>query len=217
MIRETRLINIQGIPMMVYAPPECISDDIVKYKNFWEFEIFNKWKHRFPTEGLMLDLGANIGSHCLQFNLNFPLLDIWAFEPHPQNFNLLLQNTKGNPRIICFNVGVGSTTSLVGIDDGHHSNAGVVRIVNNGKHIVLVLALDTLSFLNKRVTFVKLDVEGHEYSAIEGMRNMLEEHKPMIWVEDLLPGRPSVKFLNRLGYIVIEEMDKTNDFLLKHE
>jgi hypothetical protein len=50
MKNETRLLNIKGVPMLVHGSPECVSDDIVKYNNFWEFEIFNKWKHYFPSE-----------------------------------------------------------------------------------------------------------------------------------------------------------------------
>ena len=50
MKRDTRLISINNIPLLIFDSPECISDDIVRYKNFWEFELFNKWKQHFPTE-----------------------------------------------------------------------------------------------------------------------------------------------------------------------
>jgi len=58
MIRETRIVSIHNTPMVIFEGPECISDDIVKYNNFWEFELFNKWKEYFPTTGLMLDIGG---------------------------------------------------------------------------------------------------------------------------------------------------------------
>ena len=42
MKRETRIVSIHNTPMVIFESPECISDDIVKYNDFWEFEIFNK-------------------------------------------------------------------------------------------------------------------------------------------------------------------------------
>ena len=65
MKRGTRIVSIKNTPMIIFEGPETISDDIVKYNNFWEFELFNKWKQHFPTEGLFFDIGANIGNHCL--------------------------------------------------------------------------------------------------------------------------------------------------------
>ena len=42
-MRSTKIISIKGNPMIIFDSPEMISDDIVKYNNFWEFELFNKW------------------------------------------------------------------------------------------------------------------------------------------------------------------------------
>ena len=93
-MRSTKIISIKNTPMVIFESPECISDDIVKYNDFWEFELFNKWKKYFPKEGLMLDIGANIGSQCVQFIHHFPELKIYAFEPFKENFDVLIQNTK---------------------------------------------------------------------------------------------------------------------------
>ena len=113
MKRGTRIVSIKNTPMIIFEHPECISDDIVKYDNFWEFELFNKWRKYFPTDGLMLDIGANIGSHCVQFKVAFPNLKIWAFEPFLENFNLLKQNIEQFEDVHAFNVGIGSNNSMV--------------------------------------------------------------------------------------------------------
>ena len=47
-MRSTKIVSIKNIPMVIFDSPECISDDIVKYNDFWEFELFNKWKETFP-------------------------------------------------------------------------------------------------------------------------------------------------------------------------
>lgn len=211
MKRSTRLISIKNTPMVIFEGPECISDDIVKYRDFWEFELFTEWCEHFPTKGLMLDIGANIGSHCLQFKTNFPDLQIWAFEPFPENYKLLKENIKRFSDIHCFNVGVGSNNSMVHFDNGHEQNSGVVKISSTGNVTNLVLALDTINFPTK-VDFIKIDVEGHELSAFEGMTRLLQKDKPVIWLED--NEGTAVPFLQRLGYRIIKEKIETNDYLM---
>jgi FkbM family methyltransferase len=212
MRNETRLLNIKGVPMLVHGGPECISDDIIKYNDFWEFEIFNKWKEHFPSEGCMLDIGANIGSHSLQFNHAFPNLNIWAFELHYGNFELLRKNTLAYSNIHAFNIGVGSHNTLVHFSDGHLDNSGSIRLSADGHNTNLVMALDSL-ILPKPVKFIKIDIEEHELSAFEGMRNLLINDGPMIWLEDFTG--PATQYLLDLGYQVIASENKTFDFLLK--
>ena len=211
MKRSTRLISIRHTPMMIFESPECISDDIVKYHDFWEFELFNKWCEYFPEKGLMLDIGANIGSHCLQFRDNFPKLEIYAFEPFQENFNLLKQNTQRYNNIKCFNLGVGSRNSIVHFNNGHKFNSGVVSIVPESENPNIVLALDTFNF-DKKVEFIKIDIEGHELSAFEGMKELLLKDKPLIWLEDNIG--TSVPYLQSLGYKIIKKQIETNDYLM---
>ena len=211
MQRSVRLVSIKGTPMVIFEGPECISDDIVKHNNFWEFEIFDKWHRYFPSDGLMLDIGANIGSHSLQFKSHFPNLKIWSFEPFPANYKLLKQNTNQYNDVHCFNVGVGSTNSMVHFSDDHAGNSGVVKVVGNSKTTNLVVALDTFKFPEK-VTFIKMDIEGHELSALEGMSDLLLNDKPMIWVEDIKD--KAVPYLKTLGYKILDERPKTKDYLM---
>jgi hypothetical protein len=146
MKRSTRLVSIHGKPMIIFDEPECISDDIIKHNDFWEFQLVNKWLHYFPTDGLYLDLGANIGNHCVQFKHHLPNIKIWAFEPYWDNYEVLRSNTKQLEDVHCFCLGVGSNNSMVHFSDGDFSNSGVVKVVDNSQNTNLVIALDTLTF-----------------------------------------------------------------------
>ena len=212
-MRSTKIISIKGNPMVIFDSPEMISDDIVKHNNFWEFELFNKWQNFFPKEGLMLDIGANIGSHCVQFKHHFPDLEIYAFEPYLENYQLLLQNTKRYEGIKCFNVGVGSRTSIVHFSDGHKNNSGVVRVVKDSNNPNIVLALDYL--ILPKVSFIKIDVEGHELACMQGMTNLLERDKPLIWLEENNHGDQRViPYLEKLGYRILDKQKETKDYLM---
>ena len=206
MKRDTRLVSINNIPLLIFDSPECISDDIIKHKNFWEFELFNEWKQHFPTEGLFFDIGANIGNHCLQFKHYSPNIEIWAFEPYLENYLLLKQNTKSYNDIKCFNIGIGSQTSIVNFGDWALGNSGTFKVTTQGNIVNLVLKLDNI-ILDKPVSFIKIDIEGHEYSAIEGMVNLIKKDKPMIWLEDFTEN--TVLYLESLGYQIV---DRGEDF-----
>lgn len=214
MKRNTRLISIQNNPMIIFDSPELISDDIIKYNNFWEYELFNRWKPYFPSNGLMLDLGANIGNHCVQFKHHFPDLKIWAFEPYLENYLLLKQNTKHLNDIVCFNIGVGSRTSVVHFDDGQETNSGMVRVVDSSSNPNLVIKLDSI-YYPESVNFVKIDVEGFETSAFEGMVNLLHRDKPIIWLEDY--SGDAINFLEQNNYIIKESQYHTADYLMVHK
>ena len=208
MARDTRMVSIKGVPMKIFESPECISDDIVKHKDFFEFEIFNNWKDYFDTSGYILDIGANIGNHVLQFKYHFPLSKILAFEIHDENYKLLKYNTSKLSGVKTFNVGIGSRTSIVNYNDGHQFNCGVVKVDSAGTNHNIVLKLDDLKLDNK-VSFIKIDIEGHELSALEGMLNILITDKPKIWIEDLTPNKNAINFLESLGYRVIDKaLDK---------
>jgi FkbM family methyltransferase len=217
MIRETRMVNIKGVPMQIFEAPECISDDIVKYNNFWEYELFNRWVDYFPKDGLMIDIGANIGSHCLQFKQTFPHLSIWAFELHPENYKLLKANVKAYNDIQAFNVGIGSRVSVISFNNGHYSNSGVVSMDIYGINKNIVIALDDLLDSDSQkepITFIKLDVEGHELSALEGMKKTLFKYNPLIWIEDLT-NSVAINYLMNLGYCILQKEESTSDYLMK--
>jgi FkbM family methyltransferase len=211
MKRDTRLINIQNNPMIIFDTPEYISDEIIKHNDFYEYEIFNKWKQHFPIEGLFFDIGSNIGNHCLQFINHAPNIEILAFEPYLENYLLLKQNTKSYNNIKCFNIGVGSRTSIVGFSDGSYENSGVVKVVNQSNNTNIVLKLDDLS-IEKPVSFIKIDIEGHECAAFEGMLNLLKKDKPMIWLEDFT--EKAVLYLQSLGYQILDSEVGSNYLMI---
>jgi FkbM family methyltransferase len=214
-MRNRRLVNFNGVKMMLFESPETISDEIFSKRNFYEYELFDKWKHYFPSDGLMLDIGANIGNHSLMYNHFFPDLEIWAFEPIFENFKLLKENTENIQNILAFNSAVGCRTGVVNFSNRLTNNSGTYTISRIAENQSLLLALDDIEFNDKKISFIKIDVEGHEQACIEGMKNLLQKHKPLIWIEDYphamgLEQNNSIKVLMEYGYYQVDFFSDAN-------
>jgi FkbM family methyltransferase len=219
MYSETRETIVQGMPMTVFESPEMISDVIVRENKFWEQHVFEQWVQHFPKNGLMLDIGANIGNHCLMFHKFFPELKIWAFEMSYNNFRLLYKNLLPYYHMECFNVAVSDSIKVVSYKDSEDNNNGGLCIheLEYGTHMTISIPLDSLT-IPESVVFIKIDIEGHEKYAYEGMKNLLLRDKPLIWAEDWVQsghvqGESSIQYLLDMGYEIIENI--IGDYLLR--
>jgi FkbM family methyltransferase len=215
---DYRIININGITMYLFGDRDLISDDIINDNNFWEYRIFEKWKPYFPSTGLMLDIGANIGNHCLMFHDSFPELKIMAFEMSYNNFKLLKKNVSPySHRIDAFNIAVSDSVKVIYHDDSYDQNNGGLCVKTEGTYSNLSIPLDSLP-LPQPVTFIKIDIEAHELYAYRGMKELLMRDKPLIWAEDWVhsghvEGESSIQYLLDLGYEIVDNL--RGDFLLK--
>jgi len=218
MDNQYRSIVINDIILNVFGEQDSISDYIMNHNNFWENDRFENWKHHFPTNGLMLDIGANIGNHCLMFHNSFPELKIMAFEMSFKNFDLLKRNIVPYPQITGFNVAVSDGIKVIQYDDSTDHNNGGIGIKNEGNHSNLAIPLDSLN-ITEPVSFIKIDIEGHEIQAFNGMKELLMRDKPLIWAEDwvesgYVEGESSSQYLFDMGYEIVENM--VGDYLLKY-
>jgi FkbM family methyltransferase len=221
MYSETREILVQDMSMTVFESPEMISDVIVKDNRFWEQHVFEKWIEYFPKNGLMLDIGANIGNHCLMFKKFLPELKIWAFEMSYNNFRLLYKNIYPYSDIKCFNVALSNSVQMISYKDSEDNNNGGISVhnVEDGRHKNISIPLDSLT-IPEPIVFIKIDIESHEKYAYEGMRNFLLRDKPLIWAEDWVQsghvqGESSIQYLLDMGYEIVENI--IGDYLLKHK
>lgn len=228
MHNETKVVSIQGMEMTIYES-DIISDCISQHGIFWENWIMDKWETYLPTDGLILDIGANIGNHCLMFHKKSPNLKIWAFEMSYENFKLLYKNTLPYKEIKCFNLAIGDSVKIISYDDSPLANEG--ETINNGGISInksgsgsknnISIPLDSLN-IPEPVVFIKIDIEDYEIYAFEGMKNLLLRDKPLIWVEDwakfgkpMSETRSSVDYLIDLGYEIIDEI--RCDYLLRYK
>ena len=134
------------------------------------------------------DIGAHIGFYtCLVRHIN-PLAKIFSFEPNPENFKSLKKNVEVNKikGAEIFNIGLGDKKEkrvLYGVD-AMGSIVGETYGLNRLPEEQTVVEIDKLDNFVKEVpngaqVFVKVDIEGNEFSMLRGAMEFISKIKPI--------------------------------------
>ena len=138
--------------------------------------------HPNALKGSCLDIGANIGNHTVYFSKLFN--KVLSFEPNPHSFKLLKVNTENYENILISNFGLSNSRRSATFFTSK-SNIGGSGLHGESVDEIQV-QLETLdeSNLNKEnISFIKIDIEGHELQALDGGSNFFKEHSPIVAFE----------------------------------
>lgn len=154
----------------------------------------------------ILDIGANIGYYAI---IEASLINngiIYAFEPDHRNIEILKKNIELNnfsDKIILFPYAVGDKNCSKKFFLSKETNLS--SFLNNNKNInsvfVKCIKLDNFKDIDK-IDFIRMDIEGYECMAIDGMmyflRNTKKPLKLMIEVHPYLYTKIKYNFCKRL-------------------
>jgi FkbM family methyltransferase len=174
--------------MMFHTNDTYIGRSLDIYGEFseGEMELFGQ----FIRPGMsVVDAGANIGVHTIYFAKAVGAGgQVLAFEPQRVLHQILCANLalNGLANVVAVNVALGREegTSLVPrIDYAKGGNFGGVVLgkARNGEEVP-VKTLDSWGL--KSCDLIKIDVEGMEQAVLEGAKTVLEQHKPLLYVEN---------------------------------
>ena len=165
-----------------------------------------------------VDVGANIGNHCLFFSRRFAR--VLAFEPNPLAVDLLRWNLRANGvrNVTVHAAGLAerASTATMSIVDRNlgasHVDAGPADESAAGDRVQVNLVRgDDLLLDEEAVDLVKVDVEGFELGVLRGLQRTLERHRPIVLAEalpaniDPATGTTEVAtLLGGLGYVPFE-------------
>lgn len=139
----------------------------------------------------VLDIGANVGfiTHFLS-GLVGSDGHVYSFEPDPNNFLRLEKLCRYLPNVRLFQAAVGKTkgsitlyaSSLLNVDNRTYP-------IDNYKYTaeVPVFAIDEMEELDIPIRFIKMDIQGAEYMALQGMVHLLEKNRDIIVLSELSP------------------------------
>ena len=201
----------------------------IKNNKVWEYHLYEIYSQMITKEYYCIDAGANLGFHSVQFgNLS---KKVYSFEPQRYIFNQLSANILFNGldnTIDAHRVGLGDKEEIKQMWNIEHENW-----VGNGSHnwggrgiipniedyntdratknevrdedIINVVTLDSLNI--PQCDLIKIDVQGYEYYLLKGANKLINEFKPIIFLENPILGEEDLKsssktknYLLNMGY-----------------
>ena len=163
-----------------------ISDHDPYFKNLaddMENEFVKFCETYVSADAVCLDLGANIGIKALALSEIAINGRVFAFEPSPTVYPLLVLNVTEND---CRNVF--PQQLAVSDADGDiffHDNSAYGHIISEGGVRVTAKTLNTIiaSLQLDRIDLVKIDIEGFEYKVLRSGWEALKRFNPLIYFE----------------------------------
>lgn len=159
-----------------------------------------------------VDVGSHVGFHT--FNMAHTFAQVHSFEPVALHRKCFALNVTA-PNVTLHAVALGKAPGSVSMNTevGSSGNTTV-----GGKGDIPMITLDSLGL--EDVDYIKADCEGFEENVFRGAEHLIVTCKPVIMVEQKrqmaadfgLETLGAVKFLNTLGYRVVEEI--SGDYIM---
>lgn len=153
----------------------------------WLLEVCLPERFEGSESPTLLDVGANVGHYSASFLVSFPRGRVFAFEPHPKNFEAIAK-TLAKTGCTAENVAVGARRCELPLYDYADGRAGSTHASLNSKVItdfhqaqaqsimVPVITLDDYCEERsiEKIDLLKIDVEGHELEVLRGAQALID-------------------------------------------
>ena len=149
-----------------------------------------------PTSnGVILDIGANLGIMTYYLSKKFSNNKVYAIEPVPTNLKVLEKIIKHFrlSNVTVFNIALGYEkqiatmilpknhgTKMQGLSHIKHDS---MELWNDGEEFEVEMNTLDMLFPNQEIKAIKIDVENFEYFVLKGGIQLLIDNKPLIYME----------------------------------
>ena len=168
------------------------------------------WLHTFSVQARLLkasepvifDIGAHVGGIAKIYRQRFPLASIYCFEPFPKSFQLLSKTVENDPRTSCYqtavsekkgtatlNANLSSATNSLLATDGRGASfwgEGLLDTTSQLKVSTTTVDVFCLEAGISHIDILKMDVQGAEFSVLEGAKDMLKSQRISIIYTELI-------------------------------
>lgn len=167
---------------LIYKNDNVISKAIRLFGEYChaEVDIISKY---VPKDGNYIDIGTNIGYHAVAVHKATDS-NVLAFEPNFSHFAVASYNAKQFNKIQLINAAASDHDNVFKMktfDPSVESNYGDIHKSIDGPIEVQAIKLDQIEMSNCH--FIKYDVEGHEFEALQGSTKIISKYRPVIMYE----------------------------------
>jgi FkbM family methyltransferase len=141
------------------------------------FKHIRRWLPGFEIE-VAFDVGANVGQTAALLTHAAPEALVYCFEPITASYEKLLAATEAQKNVRCFNVALGAAAGTAAMTSAGTKTSN--RVINGHRprqHEEVVMATGD-GFCDEqkieKISYLKIDTEGHDLDVLIGFRRMLE-------------------------------------------
>ena len=167
-------------------PRNDLIEELIYNNNKLEPQVSDLIKKYSNKNNFFIDVGSNVGYHSLYASSFFK--KVIAFEPVPEVFRQFKESIilNGFNNVFAYNLACSSKNgkSYIRFKNGAHGGAALRKYKTSDCISINTVSLD--NFLKKgdcKLSLIKIDVEGHEFHVIKGMKKTIKKHKPTIIME----------------------------------
>jgi FkbM family methyltransferase len=192
-LKKKIVLNFLKYKFYAYPQKKELSRWMIKNLKIWDESnvemIINQIKNDNTT---FIDIGSNYGAYSIPIAKLKNKINVYCFDPSEKALNQLKDNIVLNDikNIKYFNVGVGEKNKTAFFNDEikNYNNSGSYEISNkySGKKI-LINSIDNLiddgKILPKKKIVIKMDIEGYEFLALQGLIKTIKKYDIFIFFE----------------------------------
>ncbi len=150
-------------------------------------QLLDPLRKYIPEGGVAVDVGASLGDTAAVLSEFVGKYGrVYAFEPNPLAYECLLHNMIGYWNVVTWQKGIGDcgcATASVEVDTNNIGASRLVpHLISHGPVDLWVLdayAKDELT----RLDFLKIDAEGWEPLVLDGAKETITKHRPVMIIE----------------------------------
>ena len=192
-LKKKIVLNFLKYKFYAYPQKKELSRWMIKNLKIWDESsvemIINQIKNDNTT---FIDIGSNYGAYSIPIAKLKNKINVYCFDPSEKALNQLKDNIVLNDikNIKYFNVGVGEKNKTAFFNDEikNYNNSGSYEISNkySGKKI-LINSIDNLiddgKIIPKKKIVIKMDIEGYEFLAFQGLIKTIKKYDIFIFFE----------------------------------
>lgn len=181
-----RAIDLLDGVTVVANPDDGDIGHAIAYHRCWEPHLTDLLRATLREGDVFLDIGANIGvMSFVAAKAVGPSGKVIGFEPNPVNAanhrRGILAN--GFQNILLHNLAVSDRPSTVAMTPHTNAKASEVVTALGAEDVIQAVALDDFLAHEPRIDLIKIDIEGYEFRAFQGMDALLRRHQPQVQIE----------------------------------
>ena len=175
-------VDIGGVKVVIDGN-EAEFGRFIAHHGAWEPHVVNEIKSRLSEGDVFVDIGANVGVMSFHAARTVGTSGrVISFEPKPENVQAFLRGVlvNGFENVTLFPFGASDAASIFSLQGS--SNAYLTEASFDAT-IAQCFAADAVLSPEPRIDFIKIDIEGHEPFAINGLKQTIDRCHPVILCE----------------------------------